>query len=307
MLSIESPHKAGAAVTDTELVAAFLTSRRAAGLSPKSIRDAYGTPLKVYLLPFLERHGLDATSLTETHLDLLNAELMAGGSKGPLSRESVRSYLRHINVFLKWSAKRGGAPVMAQMPRAVKHEVEVLTREEIEQMETAVPSERDKLIVRLAADTGMRLGELVGIRVDDLRTDGREAHIRVKGKTGERYVPISRKLERRLRFYLGPRRGVLTERVFLSLRRTAGGYEALTAAGAYQAIKAAAWRAGIDKRVYPHLLRHSYLTTAVARGMNAVLLAEVAGVSLAVIAASYSHPSLKDKHGAAMRIWEEDE
>ena len=258
-------------------------------------------------MPFLHRHKLEVISLSQTDLDKLNAQLMEGGSRGKLSRESVRSYLRHINVFLKWAERYGGTPTRAQMPSKPRHEVEVLTREEIEQMEAAVPSERDKLIIRLAADTGMRLGELVGIRVDDLRTDGREAHVRVRGKTGERFVPISRKMEKRLRLYLGPRRGVLAEQVFLSLRKRAGGYEALTAAGAYQAIKSAAWRAGIEKRVYPHLLRHSYLTTAVSRGMNAVLLSEVAGVSLSVIAASYSHPSLKDKHGAAMKIWEDED
>ena len=295
-----------AAMTPAELVDAFLESKAAAGLSPKSIKDTYATPLKVYLLPFLAKHKItDLTDLDQRMLDKLNVQLMAGGARGPLARESVRGYLRHINFFLKYAATHGSqSKAKAQLPKKERKEVLVLTPEEIQAMEDAAPTERDKVIIHLASRTGIRLGELVGIRVGDIREDGRHHHIRVKGKTGERFVPIQPALYRRLMKLCGERRG--TAKVFMTLARRDGAYEPLTNAGAYGAIKQAAWRAGITKRVYPHLLRKTMITKAIARGMNAVAVSEIMGVSLDVIASNYNKPTMEDRHEALRKMWEEE-
>lgn len=284
------------------LVERFLTSRRAAGLSLKSIRDGYGTPIRFYLLPFLEREGLTLAELDQAAMDRLNVAMLERVPK--LSKNSIASYVRHINVFLRWSEKYGGATVRAVALKPQKRAREVLTREELKRMEDSCQTERDKLIVRLAADTGMRLGELAGINIADLGADA----VKVSGKTGERFVSLSPRLSRRLRAYAVSRpRGVITERLFISLRRKDGAYEPLAAPAIYSVIKSAADMAGIQRRVYPHLIRHSYITHALARGANPIFLTNQVGVSLGVIASNYHHPSMRDRHRAAMSWLEEEE
>jgi integrase/recombinase XerD len=155
----------------------------------------------------------------------------------------------------------------------------VLSREEIRALEDVAVTERDKLIVRVLGDTGIRVGELVNLTTNDLVNQDRNLYLRVGGKTGERLVPVPR-LSRRLQKYgdRGRPRDVVSNRIFISLKRRPGGdYGPLTPSGVEQLIQDLRQRAGITKRVYPHLLRHSYATWALARGMNPIMLAHILG------------------------------
>ncbi len=79
--------------------------------------------------------------------------------------------------------------------------LEVLSSEEIQALEDAAMTERDKLIVRTLADTGIRVGELAKLRTADLTTQGRQQYLRVRGEgSKERLVPVPR-LYARLRHY----------------------------------------------------------------------------------------------------------
>ena len=114
------------------------------------------------------------------------------------------------------------------------------------------------------------MGQLVRLTLNDLIERDRTHYLRVGGKTGERMVPILRLYRRLLRYaQRGRPRDVPSDRIFISLRRRPGGdYGPLTASGIEQLIQDLGVRAGIGKRVYPHLLRHSYATWALNRGMN---------------------------------------
>lgn len=73
-------------------------------------------------------------------------------------------------------------------------------------------------------------------------------------------------------------------------------------------IRNAAEKAGITKRVYPHVLRHSFATWQLSRGMNPVQLAEILGhSSLTMIHAVYSHLSPVDAYEAMLRAYREGE
>jgi integrase len=101
----------------------------------------------------------------EPVLDRLAADLLEnGGTRGPLSKATVHSYLRPINHMLRWAAEEGEiGNVKVQLPRLPKVLIEVLTRDEIDRMEDAAKSERDKFVIRMLADTGIRVGELVSL------------------------------------------------------------------------------------------------------------------------------------------------
>jgi integrase/recombinase XerD len=194
----------------------------------------------------------------------------------------------------------------------------VLSREEIQAMEDRATAERDKLIVRVLADTGIRVGELVNLTVHDLVERDRSHYLRVGGKTGERMVPVPRLYRRLLRLaQRGRPRDVPSDRLFISLRRRPGGdhgpppggdHGPLTASGVEQVIQDLGTQASIGKRVYPHLLRHSYATWALTRGMNPIMLAHILGhTSLAMIQNVYSHLTPNDTYEAMVRTLAEDD
>jgi integrase/recombinase XerD len=296
-----------------QLIDDFLASARARGLSPKTIRE-YRFPLNEVLLPYCRKHGLtEPEQLTRSALDRLSAQLLDEGGKSgrPLSRHTIASYLRSVNVFLSWAQSEGEAvAARAKAPKSSKRLIDVLSREEITAMEDTATAERDKLIVRVLADTGIRVGELVNLTVNDLIERDRTHYLRVGGKTGERMVPIPRLYRRLLRYaQRGRPRDVPSDRMFISLRRRPGGdYGPLTASGVEQVIQDLGASAGITKRVYPHLLRHSYATWALTRGMNPIMLANILGhTSLAMIQNVYSHLTPTDAYEAMVRAQAEDE
>ncbi len=296
-----------------QLIDDFLASARARGLSPKTLRE-YRFPLREVLMPYCGRHGLkEPEQLTRAALDRLSTQLLDEGGKSgrPLSRHTIASYVRSINVFLSWAQSEGEAvAARAKAPKTNRRLIDVLSRDEITAMEDAAATERDKLIVRLLADTGIRVGELVGLTVHDLIERDRTHYLRVGGKTGERMVPIPRLYRRLLRYaQRGRPRDVLSDRLFISLRRRPGGdYGPLTPSGVEQVIQELGASAGIAKRVYPHLLRHSYATWTLTRGMNPIMLAHILGhTSLAMIQNVYSHLTPTDAYEAMVRTLAEDE
>lgn len=113
-------------------------------------------------------------------------------------------------------------------------------------------------------------------------------------------------LGRRLRRHVerGRPRGTTSDRVFVSLRRgRSGDYDPLTRSGVDQLIRMLGEEAGLEKRVHPHLLRHSFATWALTRGMNRIQLAQIMGhSSLAMIQSVYTHLTPQDAYAAMEHI-----
>src|SRR5215472_1805497 len=227
------------------------------------------------------------------------------GKKGkPYSPVTVQSYVTALNLWLGWLARHAGGDkdLRAGAPRPRRRTLVILTREDIEAMEKAAKYPRDQLIVRLLADTGIRVGELINLRVCDLVREQGRCYLHVRGKTGGRPVGIEPALHRRIRAYIeGGRGGGGGEEapLFLELRRPA---EPLTVRGIQQVIKYLAQAAGIRKRVYPHLFRHSYATAFLNTTHDPITLARVLGHgSLAMIQNVYAHLAAEPVHDAMLR------
>ncbi len=95
----------------------------------------------------------------------------------------------------------------------------------------------------------------------------------------------------------GQRRG---GRVFR--RRPGAGHTPLTVSGVGQLIRDLGERAGLQKRVYPHLLRHSFATTMLNRGMDPITLSRILGhSSLLMIQRTYTHQTVGDPSEALLR------
>lgn len=298
------------------LVEDYLSHCRAAGLSPQTVKFGYGYPLRNVFLPFCAESGVKEVGDLQTRdLDRLSVHLLeVGGVRGELSRHSVWTYLKAIKRFLAWASAEG-EPVKAkaQLPQLPQRLVDILSREEIARMEDAALNERDKLIVRLLADTGIRVSELVAMRLDDFVERDRAAFLKIRGKGArERLVPVRPNLYRRLRRYADRGRpdDADTDRFFVALRRRGsdGEYAALTASGVQQLIRVLGEKAGLAKRVHPHVFRHSAATHLLQRGVDSLLVAQILGhSSLQMIHKVYSHLSPTDAHAALVAALREDD
>ncbi len=299
--------KPGASDALDRLADDFLADKRANGKASKT-PEMYAWTLDRLFLPWCGEHGItEPSQLSDRELVRFVSHLREhGGPKGkPLSDASINSYSRSVRAFLGWAEKDLGGKVKVPMKKLPKQLPEVLSPEEIQRMEDAARSERDELLVRTLAGTGIRLGELLGLRAKDLvETDRGKCQLRVNGKTGERMVPVPPALARRLRRHLSRRHAETTDRIFVGVRRSArtGEYEPLTDNGAEQVIRHLGKEAGIGRRVYPHLFRHSYATLMLRRGMSTIQLQQILGhSSLTMIAQVYSHLTTDDAYDAAMR------
>ena len=285
----------------------YLSNCRARGLSPRSDRQ-YTYSIRSVFLPWCDREGItDLAQLDHRAADRFTAELLSRTTAAgqPLSRFTIATYIRPIRLLLNWASREGeSVKARPQLPRRGRPIRDVLSRAELEQLEQAMHRERDKLIIRIFADCGLRLEELTRLTAGDLLRGGRQAHFRVHGKRDRiRDVPVPPNLVRRLDRLIAERpEERSSDAIFLAQRRgRLGVYDALTVGGVYQVVKEAVARAGIAKRVYPHLLRHSWMTEMIRCGMNLVQLSFIAGASPDVIAQHYAHLTRDDAYESMIR------
>lgn len=141
---------------------------------------------------------------------------------------------------------------------------------------------RDTAILRLLMDTGMRLGELAALQLDDVDLEQRTAHI--KGKTGYRSVRFGTKTARALDRYLTQRsRHYARDSKALWLARAG----TMTDSGIGQMVRDRARAAGIS-RLHAHALRHRFANKWLAEGGNEIDLQWLAGWRSGAMVRRYS-------------------
>lgn len=287
------------------LVADFLVNLKAKGNRPKTI-EAYEYPLRRLLLPFCAREGVLAPEeLNSRLLDRLAVEIQERG----LSPHSVSSYVRHLRIFLRWAAAEGELPAKVNMEavKAPRRDLRglTLTEEEARAMADQAGNFRDELLVNLLFYTGLRLGEVRLLKEGDLLDlpHGGWA-LKVRGKTGERVVPLPPRIHRMLVTWLRKRPRTAGAWIFPTRRRdVAGEYQPVSARTVQTVVANAAEAAGVKKRVHPHLFRHSFATWALNRGMNPVTLQKILGHgSMEMISAWYAHQSDDDNYAAMLKL-----
>ena len=166
--------------------------------------------------------------------------------------------------------------------------VDFLTRPEVEALLGAPEratwlGRRDHALMLLAVETGLRVGELIGLRCEDIAL-GHGAHVRCRGKgRKERCTPLSRGTARVLQAWLRERKGPSDDALFPSLRGQALSRDAVERLLTKHAATASVTCPSLQgKRVSPHVLRHT----------NAVHLLN-AGVDRCVIALWLGHEKIE--------------
>lgn len=260
------------------LIEEWLESCRGRSLSPQTLH-LYRNVLAREFVPFLEREAV--TDLSEVDQRLLDL-FAAGLGDRNLSRFTVRTYLRPVITFAGWAKEQGLGDIgRPQLPKAHRQVRDILSSTEIQALEDVCQTERDKLIVRVLSDIGLRVGELCRLDVDDIKPGGDGFHyLKVKGK-GQvpRMAPIPKAwLPRLLRLATrGRPREATSGALFVSRRRSTYGYDRVTVSGVQAMIHFAALESGIKKRIHPHLLRHTAITRMMVSGMNSFVVSAVVG------------------------------
>ena len=144
--------------------------------------------------------------------------------------------------------------------------------EEPAQLLAAVRCARDRVIVLLGLYCGLRVSEIVGLRVEDLDLGRGMLQVRHGKGDKDRALPIPSKLVPELRAWCEGRTGWL-------FPSPASAAKHLTSRAVQMSIKAAAARAGIVRRVTPHKLRHTAATKLLRSGMDIICLRDFLGHS----------------------------
>ncbi len=249
------------------------------GLQPNTIR-AYARDLRAYH-ETLEELGVDAPArLTREALEIHAIRLSRRGLT-PASRARMLSTLRHFHRFL---AREGIGPEgvgdRVSRPRLPRRLPGVLTLAQVEtllEQPDATPlGLRDRAMLEMAYGAGLRVSELCGLSLEAVNEG--QSVLKVTGKGGrQRVVPYGRAAERALKRYLQAGRPFLvTGRVspFLFVNARGG---PLSRVGFFKRLKQHAAAAGIERRVSPHVLRHSFATHLLEGGADLRLVQELLG------------------------------
>ena len=246
--------------------------------------DAYRRDLRK-LLHYLELERKDVREVTLDDLEHFSATLHDIGI-GPRSQCRILSGVRSFFRFLQLDGYREDDPTeLLESPQIGDHLPEVLSTQEVDQLEASIDlskweGHRNRAIIEVLFSCGLRVSELVNLKLSDLYID--EEFVRVLGKgSKERLVPISKKAIRELTYWFDDRKQMKIkpgeeDYVFLNRR---GAH--LTRVMILIMIKQQAEMAGIQKTISPHTLRHSF-ATALLEG----------GADLRVIQALLGHESI---------------
>ncbi len=253
----------------------FLSAER--GLSPHTL-EGYRRDLEDLAL-YLDRVGRDLGSVD---VEVLMGYLMNLAARG-LSPATIRrrlSAIRGFYAFLVEMELLDSDPTEGlDNPRTWKHLPQVLSLDEVERLLQAPPGDnprglRDRAMLEVLYATGVRVSELVSLRLVDLDMERGFLKVLGKGKK-ERVVPLGEEAIGWLRRYLEVR-GELDKKgsayLFLSNR---GG--PMTRQRFWQIIKEYARKVGITKEISPHTLRHSFATHILERGADLRSVQELLG------------------------------
>lgn len=145
---------------------------------------------------------------------------------------------------------------------------DMLTETEIKRLIEKCDNLRDRCIVVVLDDTAIRVGELCNLDNGDVHNDGEHMSITVKGKTGERSIGLITSAPIMNEYLnLHPDKNNSEAPLFISLNQKTYGNR-LTDVGVYQMLQVLRKRAGIKKKVTPHIFRHSTLTRYAGLRMN---------------------------------------
>ncbi len=251
-----------------------------AGDSPHTV-VSYGRDLQRLVVFAVSRGVSGPELLTQKHI----RDFVYGLKDLGLAPSSIRRQISAVRTYFRFLIADGHVSRdpsdQIELPKTWQRLPEALSHAEVGALLASPAVDeplawRDRSLLEIAYGTGARVSEIVGLGLGDVWYD--EALVRVFGKGGkERLVPIGRRALGAVALYARETRPTLDRgntagRLFLNAR---GG--PLSRVGAWGIIKRCAVRAGIQRRVTPHMLRHTFATHLLEGGADLRAVQEMLG------------------------------
>lgn len=275
------------------LLEAFFTDRlrRQKSASPNTVA-AYRDAFRLLLYFAQDRLGTAASHLALRDLDapLIGAFLDHLETERRNGARTRNARLAAIRSFFRFLAPREPAHaafiqrVLAiPQKRCDRRVVNFLTRPEVEAIlaspdQTRWMGRRDRLLLLLAVETGLRVSELVHLRIGDVVL-GASSYLRCHGKgRKERWTPLSRRTAARMRWWLQERKVAPTEPVFPARHGGALSRDAVARLLKKHTTAATATCPALkSKTVSPHVLRHTTAVNLLQAGVDRAVIALILG------------------------------
>lgn len=263
------------------LIREWLTDLGTQGRSEQTIKW-YRKRMSVYQ----DRGGVTTLeALTGAELKRCIADLQGRG----LSPETVHGYFAAIRAFAGWAA-RETYPVDASLfrvraPKRPQRDMETYTETQLREILGAAPEGWPRLAILILLGTGMRVGELCALTVEDVEDEGDAAFFKVRRGKGAKFrrTPVSRRLRRELIRYLNRIRPDTPCPALLV--RTDG--KAVTVQTVTELFKRIRRRVGF--RVHAHRFRHTFATEYLRQGGEIERLRRILGHSTYAMVMRYVH------------------
>lgn len=233
------------------------------------------------LCQYIESIGI--VDLNEINATDLNTYVIYMGEQG-MSTATISRSIASIKSFFMFLFKknivRDDCAEQLKAPKIEKRLPEILTVAEVnrllEQPSKNTPKEiRDKAMLELLYATGMRVSELISLRLDDVNL--MMSYILCRYTNKERVIPIENAAKVALEQYIKGARDSMcdnSEYLFTNLKG-----QPMTRQGFWKLIKSYAKKAGIDKDITPHMIRHSFAAHLVSNGADLKAVQEMLGHS----------------------------
>ncbi|NCW37760.1 MAG: site-specific tyrosine recombinase XerD [Proteobacteria bacterium] len=214
-----------------------------------------------------DKEHLDRLKITDLNLNNYISNLFSIGLKSSSINRKISS-IKHFYLFLlKKKVIKNSPADEITTPKQEKYLPTSMSEDEVESLlgspKSSIKIERrDKAMIEILYATGMRISELVNLKLTDI--DFNRSVLKVFGKgSKERLVPYGEKAAEALRIYLEDRKKLDSKDVFLSNRGTR-----ITRGAFWQRIKIYIKRENLKLSISPHTLRHAFATHLLNRGAD---------------------------------------
>lgn len=251
-------------------ITVFLAAKKIDGLSVRTIKN-YREILSAFALEVDKPAARISTDDIRAYIGYLS-------ESRKLKDSSIQTYVNTLRSFFGWLdmedlIKKNPMRKIKSLKIDKLRARRPLSPEELEQLRDGCRTYKEKALVEFLVSSGCRLGEAAGIQVDRIDWQSRSVVVLGKGNK-ERTVYFSVRAKLMLQAYLDSRRGGTA--MFASSRKP---YAPMTPRAIEKAIQKIGERAGENRRIFPHILRHTFATNALHGGMDLTIIQHLLGHS----------------------------